>query len=75
VNAEITGEIPHIDGGQSPDTEIPASHFRQGYAGTFRPTFTPRRWLIGTCSSNRAARTSSAAAPTVRRPESCVLLS
>ena len=50
MNAEITGEIPHIDGGQSPDTEIPTSHFRQGYAGTFRPTFTPRRWLIGTCS-------------------------
>jgi hypothetical protein len=40
VNAEITGEIPHIDGGQSPDTVIPTSHFRQGYAGTFRPTFT-----------------------------------
>ncbi len=30
MNAEITGEIPHIDGGQSPDTEIPTSHFRQG---------------------------------------------
>jgi peroxiredoxin len=36
VNAEITGEIPHIDGGQSPghfpDTEIPTSHFRQGHS-------------------------------------------
>ena len=31
VNAEITGEIPHIDGGQSPGTEIPTSHFRQSH--------------------------------------------
>ncbi len=30
MNAEVTGEILRIDGGQSPDTEIPASHFRQG---------------------------------------------
>jgi hypothetical protein len=30
VNAGITGGIPHIDGGQFPDTEIPASDFRQG---------------------------------------------
>ncbi len=30
MNAEITGGIPHIDGGQSPDTEIATSHFRQG---------------------------------------------
>ena len=25
MNAEIAGEIPHIAGGQSPDTEIPTS--------------------------------------------------
>ena len=25
MNAEITSEIPHIDGGQPPDTQIPAS--------------------------------------------------
>jgi hypothetical protein len=31
VNAEITGEIPHIDGSRSPDTEIPTRHFRQGH--------------------------------------------
>ena len=30
VNTEITGEIPHIDGGQSPDTQIPASHRTAG---------------------------------------------
>jgi hypothetical protein len=30
VNAGITGEILHIDGGQSPDTEIATSRFRQG---------------------------------------------
>ena len=36
MNAEITGEIPHTDGGQSPDTEIPTSHFRQGYAGNLQ---------------------------------------
>jgi len=65
VNAEITGEIPHIDGGQSPDTEIPTSHFRQGCAGNRQADVHPRRWPIGTCSSNRAARTPSAAAPTV----------
>ena len=56
MNAEITGEIPHIDGGQSPDTEIPTSHFRQGYAGTFRPTFTPpvadRDMLVQQSSQN-----------------------
>jgi hypothetical protein len=43
--------------------------------GTFRPAFTPHRWPIRTCSSTRTARTSSAAAPTVRRPESCMLSS
>jgi hypothetical protein len=30
MNAGITGEILHIDGGHPPDTEIPASHFRPG---------------------------------------------
>ena len=43
--------------------------------GTFSPASTPHRWPIRTCSSTGAARTPSAAAPTVRRPESSVLLS
>jgi len=30
VNAEITGELPHIDVASRPDTEIATSHFRQG---------------------------------------------
>jgi hypothetical protein len=40
VNAEIAGEIPHIDGGQPPDTEIPTSHRT---AGTVIRTAHPRR--------------------------------
>jgi catechol 2,3-dioxygenase-like lactoylglutathione lyase family enzyme len=28
VNAEITRETAHVEGGQPPDTEIPTSHFR-----------------------------------------------
>jgi hypothetical protein len=35
VNAEITGEILHSMVASPPDTEIPASHFRQG--GTSPP--------------------------------------
>jgi len=40
VNAEIAGEIPHIDGGQPTDTEIPTSHRT---AGTVIRTAHPRR--------------------------------
>ena len=49
MNAEVTGEILRIDGAQSPDTEIPASHFRQGR------TYPPFPFSAGRCATARAA--------------------
>jgi hypothetical protein len=51
VNAEITGEILHIDGRQSPDTEIATSHFRQGRTSPPFPTLSEAlRDRSGRCS-------------------------